>query len=223
MKIFVGDTRSKKMLKILQEAGIGRVMINQASTLYPGEEWIFDNGAYRYYTAGKRFDQDRFIQWYETAQEKLPTPYLAVVPDMVGGGNTSLQFSCHWRRKLRNDWPWYLALQDDMDPKEVIRVIDRFDGLFLGGTDEFKKTAGYWCNIAHHCKKNFHYGRCGTLSKIIHATIIQADSIDSTYPLWEMGRMYSFVQSLAQQTFDELLVFERNQYRGDGSVTQVRP
>lgn len=72
---------------------------------------------------------------------------------------------------------------------EVEDVIHLFDGLFLGGTDEFKKEAEDWKNIARIACKRFHYGRAGTERKIKHALKIGADSMDSAFPLWNFQRI----------------------------------
>jgi hypothetical protein len=47
MIFITGDTRSRKMVALLQKHGMGRMVIDRAITPYPGEPWAFDNGAYR--------------------------------------------------------------------------------------------------------------------------------------------------------------------------------
>jgi len=224
MKIFIGSTTMKEKLR--KESRIGRVLSDHKKhigmKLYEGEEWIFDNGAWGHYKNGKEFDVNEFKNWLDAAYEKLPIPYFAVAPDIVAGGNKSLELSMSWIDKLPKDWPWYLAIQDNMDSANIIEALSSFKGIFLGGSSDFKKHAGYWCKIAHLHQKKFHYARCGTIAKIIHATIIQADSMDTTYPVYEKGRFYSFVQSLSQNIFDELIVFERS-HRGEGNLIQVKP
>ena len=76
-----------------------------------------------------------------------------------------------------------------MEAWEVEKVIDRFDGLFMGGSDDFKREAQDWCNLAHIHGKRFHYARAGTERKIKHAIRIGADSLDSSFPLWTMDRI----------------------------------
>jgi hypothetical protein len=72
---------------------------------------------------------------------------------------------------------------------EVEEVIHHFDGLFLGGTDAFKRDAQDWRNVAAiHCKR-FHFARAGTETKIKQAINIQADSLDSSFPLWTVERI----------------------------------
>jgi hypothetical protein len=137
-------------------------------------------------------------------------PILAVVPDIVAGGQRSLDFSLDWVMRLPNGWPWYLAVQDGMETHQVEDSLHLFSGIFLGGTDRFKRTAYRWCNLAHAHQKRFHYGRAGTIAKLLHAKKIGADSLDSAFPLWTNQRLETFAQHVAhdctQLQFHELTV-----------------
>ena len=75
----------------------------------------------------------------------------------------------------------------------VEKVLDKFAGLFLGGTDKFKATAYYWRELSHKYGKRFHYGRAGTRRKILHAVESGADSADSAFPLWTTERLLQTV------------------------------
>ena len=131
-----------------------------------------------------------FLKRLEAARS-IGRPYLAVAPDIVAGGLKSLDYSLSWMDRLP-EWPWYLAVQDGMDPGGVAAVIGRFTGLFLGGTDRFKLQAERWCDLAHGHSKRFHYARAGTIRKLVHAYRIRADSLDSSFPLWSAERMKRF-------------------------------
>lgn len=157
---------------------------------YPGEPWGFDNGAFKDWCDKVPFNEKRYMQALERARN-APTPYLAVVPDLVGRGAESLNFSLRWiaKQSLYPDWPWYLALQDGMTQEDVRPIVGLFAGLFLGGTDAFKKTAAEWCEFAHAHGLKFHYARAGTERKIRHAITIGADSLDSSFPLWTLDRI----------------------------------
>lgn len=149
----------------------------------------FDNGAYLDWINGRTFDESRYLSALEVAMDQPYLPYMAVVPDLVGQGNHSLDFSMRWLFRLPTGWPWYLAVQDGMEPWRVEEVIHHFDGLLLGGTDGFKREAADWKNIARiHCKR-FHFARAGTELKIKQALRLGADSIDSSFPLWSMDRL----------------------------------
>ena len=193
MIFITGDTRSKKMIKILQEYGMGRMVIDRLIKLYPREPWGFDNGAYRDWVGEKEFDEDAFLRRLEMAYQ-LGIPYLAVVPDIVAGGENSLEFSLGWLKRLP-EWPWYLAVQDGMKLERVSQIIKPFAGIFLGGTDKFKATAWYWCKLAHQHGKKFHYARAGTPRKVIHARKVGSDSCDSAGPLYSIERFNWFLSA----------------------------
>ena len=147
-------------------------------------------------------------------------PYMAVLPDIVGGGDKSLELSLSWVGKLP-PWKWYLAVQDGMCVAKVIDALPLVDGIFLGGTDAYKRYAGYWCKVAHHHKKKFHYGRCGTLKKLASAMMIGVDSLDSSFPLWTKDRLFSFLQALNQAHFEGLTVFAPHPEQGAGALVEL--
>ncbi len=158
---------------------------------YLGEPWGFDNGAFRDWRAGKAFDAESY-QFRLAMAQRIGIPYMAVCPDIVAGGLQSLEFSLSWRKRLPDDFPWYLAVQDGMSQEDVIPVLDQFSGIFLGGTNRFKATALHWCELAHQHGKLFHYARAGTRQKLDHARMIGADSVDSAFPLWVQSRFEQF-------------------------------
>ena len=173
-------------------------MVERKIDPFPGEPWGFDNGAFGFWTRGNRFEEDVFQRRFERGYATGNRPYLAVAPDIVGGGDMSLAFSLKWRDRLPNDWPWYLAVQDGMTGTKVVRALKRFAGLFLGGTDRFKMTAPDWVELAHGEGKPFHYARAGTAAKIRHALNCGADSLDSAFPLWTLERFDAFERMLTQ-------------------------
>jgi hypothetical protein len=199
MIFITGDTRAKEFVAILQQHGWGRMVIDQKIQSYNGEPWAFDNGAYRDYLAGEPFNQWQFLRRLSMA-ESLGRPYLAIVPDKVGAGRDSLDISNHWRVRpeLDNGWPWYLAVQDGMSVHDVEDSLTSFayNGLFLGGSTLFKRTARTWSELAHKYGTKFHYGRAGTPMKIRHAATVGADSCDSAFPLWHRDRLATVIRSL---------------------------
>jgi len=197
IQVYVGATRSKKLIARLKDMGWGRVWVREKPTPYEGEPWFFDNGAYSDYLAGNSFDTDVFLKHYGRALEldfthQIDPPQFGVVPDIVGRGHKSLAFSVRWRHRLRGDWMWYLVVQDGMEAECVRPFVGDFDGIFLGGTDNFKASASMWCKMAHDHGKPFHYGRVSTPKKLDHAIEVGADSCDSAFPLWSMERFDHF-------------------------------
>lgn len=79
--------------------------------------------------------------------------------------------------------PLYLAVQDGMDAQTVTEFIDSFDGLFIGGSIQWKfSTARMWAEIAHLHGKKCHAGRVGTWEGFLHMHYSGVDSVDTTTP-----------------------------------------
>ena len=204
MVALTGDTRSSRIVEELRKHGIGRMFIEKPIKPYPSEKWGFDNGAFGDYLQGKTFDSDRYKRSLERAvriAEEYHPPYLAVLPDVVGGGSKSLELSLNWlERELRHiPFNWYLAVQDGMNLEEIelaLKSYPQISGVFLGGTDEFKKTAPKWSSLAHKYGRKFHYARAGSIKKIREAIRARADSLDSALPLWTNQKLNRFLKAL---------------------------
>lgn len=191
--VLLGEFTGRRVPRI-QALGWGRLWIGRNPSAYPGEPWGCDNGAYRDYLAGGRgVNVPRFLRHVENCQRRLGTPYLAVAPDIVAGGLESLEYSLDWLGRLPPDWPWYLAVQDGQTPADVEPVATRFAGIFLGGTAEWKwLTARVWRNFSRAHGLRLHYARAGTPRKLQHAIDVEADSLDSAFPMWTHERWTSF-------------------------------
>jgi hypothetical protein len=192
MHVLVGECTGKNVAR-LQELGWGRMWIARDRNIYtyPGEPWGLDNGAFRDWAEGKPFDGPLFMSVVEKAMAQPGPPILAVLPDAPGNAAQTLAMAYDWLPRLP-PFPWYLALQDGMTEAMIEPLFPRLAGLFLGGTNRFKKEAPMWCELAHNRGLKFHYGRCGTLGKLKHAQAIGADSIDSAFPMWTQKRFDIF-------------------------------
>ena len=103
----------------------------------------------------------------------------------------SLEFSRSWLPHMAGMRPLYLAVQDGM-PFSA-RVLRGFDGIFVGGTLEWKLASGErWVNLAHCCGVPCHIGRVGTGKRVRWAKRIGVDSIDSCLPLWSRDNLRQF-------------------------------
>lgn len=220
MQILIGDGSGKRLKRICQQYGIGRMLCQNWPELYEDEPYGFDNGAWGFREEGwTPKNEGKWLVRLNRVMGFAWKPYMAILPDIVAGGDKSLELSISWIGNLP-DWPWYLAVQDGMTVAKVIDVLDRVDGIFLGGSDSYKKYAGYWCKTAHHLGKKFHYGRAGTLNKLAHAIAIKADSLDSAFPLWTKDRLWSFIQALGQPDFG-YPIFAPHPEQGEGSLVQL--
>lgn len=186
--------------EMIREHGIGRMWIARDRHIYSyeGEKWGFDNGAFRDWVAGRPFDEGAYRVSLERALAHPSPPYLAVLPDVPGNMDATVGLSMRWLDEVGGQLPWYLTVQDGASTEDVEQFLGRIEGLFLGGTSAFKAQAGRWCAYAHRHGLRFHYGRCGTRSKVAHAIHIGADSADSAGPMWEHGRWQWLVETLSR-------------------------
>lgn len=163
----------------------------------PGMRWCLDNGAFSAFLQRKPFDGALF----ERVLRKIPAahrPDFAVVPDIVAGGLHSLLLSAAWLPRLPHGWPWYLAVQDGMQEKDVEPYVGQVAGLFVGGTMEWKlRTGEAWVWFAHEHGLKVHVGRVGTVANICWAERIGADSADSTS--WARNATYCKVTAARAQ------------------------
>jgi len=210
LRVFVGDTRSHKLVARLKERGWGRMCCRDRPAPYPGEAWGQDNGAFGAWLKGETLDLERFRDVAARAAD-IGGCALAVLPDIVTGGMASLDCSMRELDRLP-ELPWYLAVQDDMEFQPnwgtVCHALEdpRIAGIFIGGSNRFKTSAPTWSVTAGMLGKSLHYGRAGTPHKVAHAMRSKVDSIDSAFPLWTKERWELFELAidnrLPQLTFD---------------------
>jgi hypothetical protein len=77
--------------------------------------------------------------------------------------------------------PAYFAVQDWMMQSDITPLIERVDGLFVGGSLEWKiKTAFDWSNLAHAYKKKCHVGRVNQYETLRYMHYCGIDSVDGS-------------------------------------------
>ena len=197
MKVYIAKTSGREWIRKLEDLGFGEMTVR--GEMPPKRlPWAFDNGAWRDWSAGRPFDVAAFERDLETIWRFNGRPNFIVVPDIVGGGVASLEMSRVWasHKMLRlQKCPLYLAVQDGMGLEDVEEVIGLFDGIFVGGTMEWKvATADSWVRFAHAGGRPCHIGRAGTERHAAWARRIGADSIDSALPLWAEANLARFFE-----------------------------
>lgn len=213
MVVYVGQTRSRKLIARLTELGFGECC-NRGEYPPRRRPFFLDNGAFSDWKNGRDFDGAAF--WFDllcALADPCP-PDFVVCPDRVATGLASLAFSRHWlelcesRLRALRSWVvlaaprWYLAVQDGMSADDVRAAFDGFSGIFVGGTLEWKlRTGEQWVRLAHELGVKCHVGRVGTARRVRWAARIGADSIDSALPLWSKENLAVFIDALgATQT-----------------------
>lgn len=219
MKVYCGDTRSRKLLAIFRQRGIGAVAIRGKLHLRRLSPWFFDNGAFPDWTAGLPFDAPAFRADLETMARETSDdpPDFVVAPDRVGEGEASLAESVAWLPELRRyPWPVYLAVQDGLEHVDV--GARRFDGIFIGGSLEWKlRTAPHWVALARREGLPCHFARCGTASRVSYARALGCDSLDSSLPLWSKRKLAVFMTAL-----DQLHLLSEFATARDEALTEAR-
>ena len=202
-RTYVGQTRCAAMVADLAAAGIGECTVRGELPPRRQASWFHDNGAYTDFVAGRPFDYLRWSRdmrairmWCERGE--LTRPDFVVVPDLVAQGAASLAFSLeHLAESRAAGAPCYLAVQDGMTVWQVRRALAHFDGIFVGGSLEWKlATAATWVRLGRQLRLPVHVGRVGTLDRVEWAAAIGASSIDSSFPLWTRERLGAFVEAV---------------------------
>lgn len=198
MRYYVGQARGAKTIAALEAAGFGEC-VNRGDYEPRRHPWFLDNGAFRDFKAGRPFDGDAFRAMFERTAA-APAPDFVVAPDVVEGGRASLDFSLEWVWELRElnaaTWPGdevpiYCAVQDGMSAADVHEAIEWFDGIFVGGSTDWKLAATPGivreCNLAGDVP--VHVGRLGSGRRITYGRIVGAASADSCIPLREQRKL----------------------------------
>ena len=192
-QVYVGQTRSSKLIPRLQVLGWGEMTC-------PGEvpprrhPWAYDNGAYRNHKALLPFNAAQYRRDLAAIANMAndQQPDFIVAPDIVAGGWESLRMSVQWLtevRRLAPGVPAYLVVQDGMTLAVEPQVL-WFDGVFVGGSRPWKLATGeQWVELAHRCGCRCHVGRCGGKKTIAWALRIGCDSIDSCLPQFGEGNL----------------------------------
>lgn len=218
MIYLLGDmTNGTKKLEDTYWRGIGRCYVDSRLDPFPGEPWILDNGVFRAWNRNGRDPATDYTDCYAFFESKLPEvgqraaegrgPLFIVAPDRPGDPaslDVTLSWLDRWEDEIRDridpTWwgravprvPVYAAVQDGMTPKsvEASGLMARVDGLFLGGTDEFKETAMDWRVLTRWHGIKLHFGRC-TQSRLATAVALECDSADSSHPCRLAGRRWA--------------------------------
>lgn len=196
VNVFIGQTRARGWISLLESYGFGETCVREEAP--PRREpWIFDNGAFKDWQAGRPFDLAKYERALDTVWLQCRSmPRFTVAPDIVAGGLESLRFSDSYVARLRSlGAPVALVVQDGMTEGDVRAALDAYEVLFVGGSHAWKlRTARAWCDFAHENGRSCHIGRMGTEKKVRAAIRWGADSIDSSLPLWSANNLRRFLR-----------------------------
>lgn len=148
-----------------------------------GMRHAIDNGAWGAHQSGKPWSADAFRRCFE---RHGPGSDFVVAPDIVAGGQASLNMSRLWLPELLGvdalaKSSILIAVQDGMTPRDVEPLIGGRVGLFLGGSTDWKlETMAQWGAFAAERGVWFHVARVNTTRRTSMAIAAGAWSIDGT-------------------------------------------
>lgn len=155
-----------------------RLLVTPAASTTHGLPYAIDNGAWGAHCQG--------IPWDEAAFERLVARGGAgadwiVLPDIVAGGEASLERSRSWVPWLKDVAPLLLPVQDGMEPANVLDVVRQGIGLFVGGSTAWKlNSLPMWAQLARAEHAYLHVARVNTARRIRLCQMAGADSFDGT-------------------------------------------
>jgi hypothetical protein len=210
MIVYVGQTRAASWIRRCNDNSFREMTVR--GELPPRRNpWAYDNGAYKDWKSDRPFDINRYTRDLRRIRnEGFPNPDFVVLPDIPGEGRKSFEQSVSWLEWTRSTLhptkvPLYLAVQDGMEEMtQEIADLD-VDGLFVGGTLDWKLVWGAaWVAIAHRQDRKCHIGRVGTAQRVKWALEIGVDSIDSCQPLRNEVEFERFCRALQPTTQETL-------------------
>jgi len=177
MKIYLGIGGSKKVDAFRKKWGCGW-LLNPDNHRKNDGPYILDNGAYSAWKNKTQWNENKF----KILIGKYPDYDFVVAPDIVCGGMDSLKQSLKYIDEIPS--PLYLAVQDGMQGETIRKYLSGFNGIFIGGSIQWKyQTSRMWADIAHLHKLKCHAGRVGTYEGLIQMHFAGVDSVDTTSPV----------------------------------------
>jgi hypothetical protein len=179
MQAYASRTGTIRNLAALRDAGWRLIVSATGAHRSEGLRYAIDNGAWTAHQQGTTFDASAFVQLIDNLGSGADW---IVVPDIVGGGLLSLEFSLRWMGRVRAcGRPILLAVQDGMDGYDVGRFLGHETGLFVGGSTEWKEeTLPHWGRVARDRGCHLHVGRVNSRRRIRLCADAGADSFDGT-------------------------------------------
>ena len=178
---YASNTGTRRNLEALRIAAWRLLLTPDNPTVRTGLQYGIDNGAWKAHQQKTPFDAESFSTLVDRHGSMSD---FVVVPDIVAGGNNSLDFSLSWLPGLVARAPYLLLpVQDGMDSRDVERVLSAYPrlGIFLGGSTEYKLATMYdWGIVASSMNRWFHVGRVNTARRVRLCAEAGATSFDGT-------------------------------------------
>jgi hypothetical protein len=185
IRLYASRTGSAQNLAALAREGWALLTAPSHLDRYPDPRppwrYALDNGAWEAFSSGQPWDRDAFLRALELLHDLADW---VVLPDIVAGGEASLERSLLWADTLRDlACPRLLAVQDGMTPEGIRPLLaeHRIGGIFLGGSTAWKlDTMAAWGALARELGVLYHVGRVNSARRIQQARQAGAHSCDGT-------------------------------------------
>ena len=182
--LYATQTRSRSGLTEMKRHGFGLLMTPESLKKNGPPVWLdnstarfcIDNGAWSAYKNQTKYEVQPFLELVDAFGQRSD---FVILPDIVGGGIESLDFSLcflelNTPRKL-------IAVQDGMTPNDVRQYLSDSIGIAVGGTTEWKEnTLRSWGKLAAECVSYLHVLRVNTRRRLKLCHAAGANSIDGT-------------------------------------------
>lgn len=202
MKLYT-STGTLKTIELCNRYNVCLLMV--ANWVNP-DKWLsfaVDNGCYAAYHRNEDWNAARFMGILARCKKENRNPDFIVIPDKPLSKD-SLEFSSKWIPVLESMYPGfprYLVVQDGMKWMDVLPYISRIQGIFIGGSMEWKmETMISWITHAHNWDLKCHVGRIGPVKRMMICELAGADSIDSTTWVQNKGGISRYVGGFKAQT-----------------------
>lgn len=172
MKLYT-STGTRELIRKCNAHNIGLLMVDVWRN---PDKWPFfavDNGCFAAWNRKEEWNPAPFLNILSRCKREGRRPDFIVIPDMPLS-DQSLEFSRLWLPVLARmfpEYPRYLAVQDGMVPSDIQPLMQDIQGLFVGGSIEWKMdTMTTWIELAHDNGIQCHVGRIGPSSGCLSAS-----------------------------------------------------
>jgi hypothetical protein len=177
---YASRTGTKRNLDALR-ARQWRLLISATGVLRDEgfDEVAIDNGAWAAFLKGREIDLDLLWRCLRLFGARANW---ATLPDIVAGGQRSLELSLTWMRRVLDECQMaLLPVQDGMTVADVEGVIGARVGIFVGGSTAWKlQTMAQWSELARARGAWCHVARVNTARRIAACQAVGATSFDGT-------------------------------------------
>ena len=202
--IYLASSRIAAAVPLLDEGVIG--IVNTPNTRYqldPRWTWLADNGAF---AASRYVGDEKWLRWLGKWGEELRAScIMATLPDVVGDHRATLARSWPHISAVRDlGYPVGYVAQDGMTVPDLEQLAGHIDGLFIGGTTEFKLGVQARDLIAHAHTHGLHVhaGRVNSYKRLQYFHDLGAHSADGTFlsiaPAVNIPRMLRWFDKLGE-------------------------